>query len=119
MGIIPAIPLAVSSVESGFDPSARSGTDARGVMQVEPETARQFGADPERLFEPEYGIHTGLTVMRDLLDYYDGWIPGVLAAYYAGRGFSGTQSPEVRADILHYVHKVYEQLPRFAQYRCR
>lgn len=42
-GLDPALVMAVVQVESKFDPHARSGKDAAGLMQIVPETARALG----------------------------------------------------------------------------
>jgi soluble lytic murein transglycosylase-like protein len=50
------VSLAVAEVAqaSSGNYRARSYTDARGVLQVEPYTARRDGYNPRRLFECEY-----------------------------------------------------------------
>lgn len=63
------VSLAVSEVvqESHGDCRARSPTDARGALQVEPYTALRDGYDPSRLFECEYGLQAGLAHLQKLI----------------------------------------------------
>jgi len=76
--------------ESRFDPEARSFAGARGLLQVLPRTAREFGFTS--LEQPEVGIHAGvryLSWLREQLDRGRGnpeciWMS--LAAYNVGYG---------------------------------
>lgn len=74
--------LAVASVESNFDVSARSPKNAQGVMQLIPETAARFNV--KNPFNAEQNIRGGLAYLRWLLTYFDGDVVRVLAAYNAG-----------------------------------
>ena len=91
---------AVIQVESGYQPDARSRKGAIGLMQLMPETARQFAvADP---YEPRSNIEGGVKYLRSLLDRFE--VPLALAAYNAGeaavRRFGGIPPyPETRAYV--------------------
>ncbi len=74
--------LAVASVESNFDVSARSPKNAQGVMQLIPETAARFNV--KNSFNAEQNIRGGLAYLRWLLTYFDGDVVRVVAAYNAG-----------------------------------
>lgn len=76
--------LAVASVESNFDVSARSPKNAQGVMQLIPETAARFNV--RNPFSPEQNIRGGLSYLRWLGKYFDGDLVRVIAAYNAGEG---------------------------------
>jgi soluble lytic murein transglycosylase len=89
----PALIAAVINEESGFDRRARSGADARGLMQVTPATARAIADESggvaftiEDLEDPQVNISSGSFHLRDLLDQYDGNAVAALAAYNAGSG---------------------------------
>lgn len=74
--------MAVIAVESGFDPNAVSAKNAQGLMQLLPQTQARFNVkDP---FNPEQNIKGGLSYLRWLLDYFEGDVELVLAAYNAG-----------------------------------
>jgi soluble lytic murein transglycosylase-like protein len=80
----PRLALAIIDVESKFDPSAVSPKNAKGLMQLIPETAARFGVrDP---FDPRQNIQGGLAYLRWLLAYFEGNIALVAAAYNAGEG---------------------------------
>ena len=81
-GIEPRLALAVVAVESNFAPTARSVKDARGLMQLIPETAERFNVrDP---FSVEENVRGGLTYLRWLLAYYRGQVALAAAAYNSG-----------------------------------
>jgi soluble lytic murein transglycosylase-like protein len=84
------VPIAfISSIvaaESNFDPAAISPKGAIGLMQLMPETAQLFGADPA---VPEQNIDAGTHYLRFLMDRYHkyrNWLTRVIAAYNAGPG---------------------------------
>jgi soluble lytic murein transglycosylase-like protein len=88
---------AVIQAESNYQERARSRKGAMGLMQLMPETARQYAvADP---YEPESNIEGGIRHLRSLLDRFE--LPLALAAYNAGeaavRRFGGIPPyPETR-----------------------
>jgi len=76
--------------ESKFDPTAQSFAGARGLMQVLPKTASEFGF--EQLTQPQEGILAGVTYLDWTRDRFDTKLPPqerlyfALAAYNAGFG---------------------------------
>ena len=74
--------LAVIAVESNFEPGARSTKDARGLMQLIPETANRFNVRDS--FDVSDNVRGGLAYLRWLLAYYKGYIALAAAAYNAG-----------------------------------
>jgi soluble lytic murein transglycosylase-like protein len=94
---------AVIQVESGYQPRARSTKGAMGLMQLMPETARQYGATNP--YDPRSNIEAGVKYLRSLLDRFE--LPLALAAYNAGeaavRRFGGIPPfPETQE----YVRKI-------------
>lgn len=81
-GVDPRLALAVITVESNFDPNARSHKDARGLMQLIPQTAERFNV--KDAFDPRQNLHGGLAYLRYLLAYYEGQVTLAAAAYNAG-----------------------------------
>ncbi|HWB86714.1 MAG TPA: lytic transglycosylase domain-containing protein [Bryobacteraceae bacterium] len=74
----------IVAAESNFDRDAVSPKGAIGLMQLMPETARQFGADPSI---PGENIDAGTRYLRVLMDRYHkyrDWMKRVIAAYNAG-----------------------------------
>jgi soluble lytic murein transglycosylase-like protein len=80
----PALALAVIATESNFEPDARSPKDARGLMQLIPETAARFNV--RNAFDAHDNMRGGLAYLRWLLSYYRGEVALVAAAYNAGEG---------------------------------
>jgi soluble lytic murein transglycosylase len=123
----PALIAAVINEESGFDEHARSGADARGLMQVTPETAQAIADESggvaftvDDLEDPQINISYGCFHLRELLDQYDGNLIAALAAYNAGSGnvdkwggaglqLDDIEFPETRA----YVEQVLEKRDQY------
>ena len=83
--------LAIMREESLFREDAVSPADARGLMQMQPATARAVARrwhlpapTPDSLFEPAVAAKLGAAYLRDLLDRYGGQLDLGLAAYNAG-----------------------------------
>ena len=74
--------LSVIAAESNFDPKAVSKKNARGLMQLLPETAARFGV--HNIFDPQENIDAGTHYLRDLLRRYNYDLALALAAYNAG-----------------------------------
>jgi soluble lytic murein transglycosylase-like protein len=72
----------VIAVESSFDPKAVSRKNARGLMQLLPETAARLGV--QDIFDPRENIDAGTRYLRELLQQYNNDVALALAAYNAG-----------------------------------
>jgi hypothetical protein len=73
---------AVIEQESGYQARARSKKGARGLMQLMPDTARQYGV--RNSYDPKANIEAGIKHLKDLMTRLD--LPTALAAYNAGEG---------------------------------
>lgn len=80
----PQLALAIIEAESNFDSLALSPKNARGLMQLIPETARRFNV--RNPYDPAQNIRGGLAYLRWLLAYFEGDVALVAAAYNAGEG---------------------------------
>lgn len=108
-----ALIRAVISIESGFNPAARSRAGAVGLMQLMPETARRYGVT-DRL-DPSQNIHGGARYLRDLQAMFGNNLQLVLAAYNAGEEAVmryGMRIPPYR-ETAAYVPKVLGQYRKF------
>jgi hypothetical protein len=108
-GVDARLVRAVIQVESGYQQTARSRKGAMGLMQLMPQTARQYAvADP---YDPVANIEGGIKHLKMLLDRWPTQL--ALAAYNAGEGavekFRGIPPyPETRA----YVSRVLQLVSR-------
>ena len=80
----PVLVHAVIQVESDFNPRCVSNKNARGLMQLIPETAQRYGV--KNVFDPEDNIRGGVHYLSDLLDMFGHDLERSLAAYNAGEG---------------------------------
>ena len=72
--------------ESAFDEKARSSANARGLLQVLPNTARTLKKHikPNDLYDPDINIEVGDAYLEKLFKKYNGKSEYVLASYNAG-----------------------------------
>ena len=128
-GVDPAVVLAVSEVESHFDPEAKSSAGAVGLMQLMPDTASWVAKcipienyKDEDLFVPETNVRIGVWYLSYLYRVFDeSW--QVFAAYNAGEGtvkdwisdenFKKEDIPY--SETANYVKKVERALKRYGK----
>lgn len=106
-GLNPALVYGVIRAESGFDPNAVSRADARGLMQMTPETFEWVqtmipdseNLQMEDLFQPEVNIQFGCELLSLLLSHYENESTAI-CAYNAGMGnvTSWLENPEYSSD---------------------
>ncbi len=109
----PYLVMGLIRQESGFDPRATSGADARGLMQLLPMTASRSSrparvrAAGRRLYNPVYNVRLGCAYLRDMLKEFDGRIELALAAYNAGdfrvKDWMNKFSPEEPAGFVESI----------------
>ena len=115
-GIDPSWAYAILRAESAWMPDARSGADARGLMQLLPSTAalvaKRNGLDwggGDTLFDPVVNIKLGTRYLSQMADRFNGapWLAS--AAYNAGPGkvdqwleARGTLAPDLFVATIPY-----------------
>ena len=87
----PTLVLAIMREESRFNPRAKSGAAARGLLQLILSTAREVAwdlglveIDPEDLYDPALVIRLGAGYVGDLQEEFGGDLYATTAAYNAG-----------------------------------
>lgn len=81
-GVDPELVHAVVQAESNYRADAKSGVGARGLMQVMPATAKDFGI--RNLYDPHNNLEAGVQYLKFLLARFD--MKHAIAAYNAGPG---------------------------------
>jgi soluble lytic murein transglycosylase-like protein len=81
-GVEGALVHAVIRAESAYDPNAVSSAGASGLMQLMPDSAKQYGV--RDIFDPAQNIQGGVRMLKDLLVMFDGDVELAIAAYNAG-----------------------------------
>ena len=98
---------AVIEQESNYQPRARSKKGAKGLMQLMPDTARQYGL--RNSYDPKSNLEAGIRHLKDLMSRLD--LPTALAAYNAGEGaikrYGGLPPfPETQTYVRNILRKV-------------
>jgi soluble lytic murein transglycosylase-like protein len=118
-GVPAAFVKSIVAAESNFNCAAISSKGAIGLMQLMPDTAREYGADPSI---PEQNVDAGTHYLRVLMDKYHRYgnsLPRVIAAYNAGPGMVDRYHgvPPFRETRL-YVVRVLRFMRRFQRERA-
>ncbi len=105
-GVDPELVHAVVQAESNYQPLAKSMMGARGLMQVMPDTAKDFGILD--LYDPQNNLEAGVQYLKFLLTRFD--VKRAIAAYNAGpatvRKYQGIPPFQ---ETQNYVKKVYSE----------
>jgi soluble lytic murein transglycosylase-like protein len=98
---------AVIEQESNYQARARSRKGAKGLMQLMPDTARQFGV--RNSYDPKANLEAGVRHLKDLMSRLE--LPLALAAYNAGeatiRRYGGVPP---YAETQHYVRSILRRV---------
>jgi hypothetical protein len=118
-GVPAAFVKSIVAAESNFNCAAISSRGAIGLMQLMPDTAREYGADPSN---PEQNVDAGTHYLRVLMDKYHRYgnsLPRVIAAYNAGPGMVDRYHgvPPFR-ETRRYVVRVLRFLRRYQRERA-
>ncbi|MEC5384412.1 lytic transglycosylase domain-containing protein [Uliginosibacterium sp. H3] len=109
-GLEPALLAALISVESRYNPRARSPKGAMGLTQLMPATAQRYGV--KNAYDVKQNLHGGARYLSDLLVMFNNDVHLALAAFNAGEGAVmkyGRKIPPY-AETQRYVPQVLAQL---------
>lgn len=110
----PALLHAVITVESAYNPAARSAKGAAGLMQLMPATARRYAVTD--IWDPRQNLSGGARYLRDLLGMFNNDLGLALAAYNAGEGAviqHGNRIPPY-PETRQYVPRVLQHFQLYA-----
>jgi len=103
----PQLVLSVIEVESRFDTVALSPKNAKGLMQLIPETAARFGV--RNAYDAAQNVRGGTAYLQWLLAYYQGDVTLAAAAYNAGEAaVDRYRGVPPYAETRAYVRKVID-----------
>lgn len=110
-GVPPDLIHSIIQAESNYNHRAVSHKGARGLMQLMPATARQYGV--KDVFDPRENIIGGIRYLKDLMKLYKRNTKLVLAAYNAGQQavekYGGI--PPYR-ETINYIQKIQRSYRR-------
>ena len=116
----PLLLLAIGTVESGYDPQARSHADARGLYQIWPSTGRLLARslgwnyDEATLYDPEKNTEAAALYLDILFAAYND--PHMVLAEYNGgplnAGYYRADVAALAAETRNYVPRVLELYAR-------
>ncbi|MBI3043028.1 MAG: lytic transglycosylase domain-containing protein [Betaproteobacteria bacterium] len=112
-GLEPGLLHAVITVESGYDPRARSLKGALGLMQLMPSTAARYAVDDPH--DPGQNLRAGARHLRDLLAEFNNDLNLALAAYNAGAAAVRRHCnrvppyPETRAYVRRVLYRYHDR----------
>jgi hypothetical protein len=112
----PLLLLAIGTVESGYDPQATSGSDARGLYQIWPATGRLllrslgWSYDEAALYDPEKNTQAAALYLDILFSTYSD--PQLVLAEYNGgplnAGYFRAGAGALAAETRSYVPRVLQ-----------
>jgi soluble lytic murein transglycosylase len=119
----PLLLLAIGTVESRFDPQAKSHADARGLYQIWPSTGRLllrglgWEYDDAALYDPEKNTQAAALYLDILFSAYND--PQMVLAEYNGgplnAGYYRAGVSQLAAETRHYVPQVLELYGRLKE----
>jgi hypothetical protein len=99
----PNLLSAVAQAESGGNPKAVSPAGAQGVMQLMPNTSKEFGVSNP--FDPKQNINGGAQKLQGILKNTGGNVNKALEIYNRGEG-NVQKNPQMPQETQQYISKI-------------
>ena len=88
------VALALIAIESRFDSNAISPTNDHGLFQINiPSWEKELKINKNRIYEPEYNIELGLTILQRYYNEAGTW-PMAMAMFNMGKNYAQSKHPE-------------------------
>jgi soluble lytic murein transglycosylase len=121
--LAPELVYGIIRQESLYRADAVSSAGARGLMQLQIDTARRTARvlklpkpDPDDLFVPSINTSLGAGYLRRLLDRFDEQLPVALAGYNAGPNAAARWLPDQSMDADVWIENIpYEETREYVQ----
>ena len=122
--IEPSLVYSLIRQESGFNPAARSPTDALGLMQVMPKVARKIAKahqislkDTAELFQPDLNIKIGTLELKERLAEFKNNYVLAIASYNAGTDpVHGWVKSRKRKEVIEFIEEIpYEETRNYVR----
>ena len=112
----PLLLAAQMSAESSFNRKAVSSSGAKGLGQLMPFNFEKYNiSDP---FDIQQGSRAQATMMKDLLDMWDGNVNYALASYYEGHNaIKSKKGTAFKPDTQKYVDKIIGRYNKLKNYK--
>ncbi len=119
-GVPVTLALAVAKIESDHIADAEGVSGGRGLFQVPPHVAeREFGLDPDRLWDVSVNIRVGLALLRNALERNNGEWGAAVRSYGLGPLDETAGAQRVEGDIDAYVNRVLTEERKLAEWMGR
>lgn len=113
-GVPVNLALSLAFAENGFRQFDQKGkviaspAGALGIMQVMPETAKEYGFNRQDLTDPDKNVQAGVSVLKDFLSRSNGDSMMAAAMYNAGpnHGFFKTGKGDLPLETQNYIAKI-------------
>lgn len=114
LNLDPTLVLSLIRQESGFNPMARSRTDALGLMQVMPKVARKIANDSKisfkentELFDPDLNLKIGARELQNRIKEFKGNLVLAIASYNAGSDpVQGWKKRRKNKDMIEFIEEI-------------
>lgn len=106
--------MAIINQESNFDPYAKSGAGAAGLMQIMPQNFSHLGISDE--FDINQNVNGGTKLLKEYLNQFGGNTEMALMAYNGGPGTMQKRGVSSAADLYKMPKETQNYVPKVIGY---